>query len=151
MREEVKGQQNIFVFKFFLTCLRIHIFISWIYISSWLKNQTVLQENDAWGKMGSNRFYPVFVLSSTSASFLYVFVCDSFNACALPSLTDPQSQWEELWCLRSMVLFTNWIKEENQRQETSEMDPVCTIPVWAVNKERNTSSEQIKIRWNSSF
>ena len=151
MREEVKGQQNIFVFKFSLTCLRIHIFISWIYISIWLKKIKRccrrMRHEGKWDLTGSNQFLSYLQHLRHSRMFVY----DSFNACALPSLSDPQSQWEELWCLRSMVLFTNWIKEENQRQKTSKMDPVCTIPVWAVNKERNTSSEQIKIQWNSSF
>lgn len=81
-RGGVKGQQNIFVFKFFLTCLRIHIFISWIYISSWLKNQTVLQEETGhegkWDLTGLPSFCLIFNILRHSR----MFVCDSFNACA---------------------------------------------------------------------
>ena len=132
-----------------LDCLRIHIFISWIYISSWFKKKIQrccrrMGCEGKWGLVGSNQFLSYLQHLCQSC----VSVCDSVNASALPSPPDPQSQREELWCLRSVVLFTNRIKEEKQRQE---MDPLGIIPVWAVNKERSTLSEQIKIQWNSSF
>ena len=60
-----------------------------------------MRHEGKWDLTGSNQFL------SYLQHLRHSCVCDSFNACALPSLADPQSQWEELWCLRSMVLFTN--------------------------------------------